>query len=435
VGVSWDTDGTVLWDDAAEMAATRAWVEENSQLDRYGRDTSDPSGDYERAEAAVAGIDDYLVHKGRVVGFQEAAKLANWSVVDDLESGDREKQRRALTLSLEANGEFGSRSYLDLVARETAERIGADRVNALLEQSSQTALQAAVPKQGIFSSHGSSAQEAAARRAAGEAAALARTRLRREAEAAARANATTRVDSSRVAPAPPVRRQPANMRMAGDALPAIGDAYNELRAISRSVADGVALQPGQSSINAGLLTEAMLASPMAERLIQLEDDKLRGALAMGLSAPAGAPNSSMIKEALSLYGRPDGLIAHYRHGAASPATFTDNGMLVYAPGEGSNLYRVQNSSATRYLADGYRGMQRAGAEEMSYRDLVNAIKFRENKGWYSNFVDPGVSESKPLPRLPYQGGNNLEGWEEHILQNGSPEDIARMKAIQAGRRR
>jgi hypothetical protein len=226
-----------------------------------------------------------------------------------------------------------------------------------------------------------------------------------------------------------------SMRMAGEALPVINAVYNELRSLGKSIAGGVALQPGQSSINAGLLTEAVLASPMAERLIQIEDDNQRRALASGLSEPAGAPNTGMMHQALSLYGKPNGLIAHYRHGSADPSSFTDNGMLVYAPSEGSNLYQVQNSSATRYLADGYKGMQRAGAEEVSYKDLVNAIEFRGDKGWYSNFVDPGVSESKPLPRLPYQGASNIVGWEEHILQNGSPEDIARMKAIQANRRR
>lgn len=224
-------------------------------------------------------------------------------------------------------------------------------------------------------------------------------------------------------------------RMAGDALPAIGSAYNELRAIGKSVASGVALQPGRGSINAGLLTEAMLASPMAERLVQLEDDNLRGALAMGLSTPAGAPSSNMVEQALSLYGRPNGLVAHYRHGSADPASFTQNGMLVYAPDENSNLYRVENPSATRYLADGYQGMQRGSAEPYTYANLLNAIKFREKKGWYSNFVDPNASKSEPLPRLAYQGENNIVGWDQHILENGTPEEIERMRAIQRGRHR
>jgi hypothetical protein len=231
-----------------------------------------------------------------------------------------------------------------------------------------------------------------------------------------------------------MRSEP-SMRMAGDASSVISDAYSELRSIGSAVASGVALQPGRHGINAGLLTEAMLASPMAQKLIQLEDDRLRGALAIGLSAPAEAPSSSTIKEALSLYGRPNGLIAHYRHGSADPASFTQNGMFVYAPDENSNLYRVENPSATRYLADGYQGLQRGDTETYTYANLLNAIEFRKQKGWYSNFVDPGMPQSEPLPRLEYQGANDIIGWDQHILKNGSSEDIARMREIQFRRQR
>lgn len=131
MGISWDANSEVLWDDDEEMARVRAQVAETNRFDHYGRDTWNPGEDFEQVEATVAGLDDYLVHNGRVIGFREAVKLVDkYYTIADLESGDREKQRRALVDTLK----WSDDKYVDRVAEETLQRIGPDRASALLQQ-------------------------------------------------------------------------------------------------------------------------------------------------------------------------------------------------------------------------------------------------------------------------------------------------------------
>lgn len=201
------------------------------------------------------------------------------------------------------------------------------------------------------------------------------------------------------------------MRMAGEAIPAINAKYAALRELAVLSAQQ-ATKTGYAGIDAGHLVEALLADPRSDAIVNTPKNSFdRRAFAQEVG---GYYPKELVVQALDDYALPNGLVAHYRHGASEPSKLSGLGLRIYAPEHDGDPFKAVSNSMHRESANGFEGITRHNEEYWRAEELANQLEFRKDRGWFSNFVDPTVREEFGLSVMPHQGRQSLVTWPERI---------------------
>lgn len=221
----------------------------------------------------------------------------------------------------------------------------------------------------------------------------------------------------------------ASMRMAGERLPAIMALHQAVDRDSAALMQATApaeMYNGEflRSINAGHVLEAAAVTPLEYHnlvskgsLQPYEVSEIERVYEPAVSK-ANVDIRDFIKlnkayrAAESEYGNNNSLVAHYRHGAASPQSLTANGLLVFVnPTETRNPFMAVNLSEDREAyANGWQGRERHMIEHWDQDQLRSEIASRGKHGWYTNYLHPEAEQSGLAQRLSYQGPQRVVGW-------------------------
>lgn len=161
------------------------------------------------------------------------------------------------------------------------------------------------------------------------------------------------------------------------------------------------------SIRAGRVAEAILCLSFMQE--DLEEGSMKRATACGgfMGKQLDVPEWIM-KQAVDLYCKRDGVIAHYRHNAAPPSTFTGHGAFLRLL-DGS--YSIEHISVDRVTY----GNRSKVVEFASVKELLGYASYLASKNWYSSFMDSSA-RAIGLTDLPYREDNSFRSWRERAAE-------------------
>lgn len=186
-----------------------------------------------------------------------------------------------------------------------------------------------------------------------------------------------------------------------------GVAAEEIEALLVRVEEIKKLPRDHYCIRAGRAAEAILCLTFMQE--DLEGASMKRATACGgfmgnlLDVPAW-----IMKQAVDLYCKPDGLIAHYRHNAAPPSTFT---------GHGAFLRLLDGSYSIEHISDDRvtYGKRSKVVELATIKKLLAYTSYLASKNWYSSFLDSSA-RAVGLTDLPYREDNSFRSWQERAAE-------------------
>jgi hypothetical protein len=188
---------------------------------------------------------------------------------------------------------------------------------------------------------------------------------------------------------------------------------NDLEKLKIMIEDINKLPRDHLSIRAGRSIEAILG------LSFVEDDLEAGATPRISSCGKYASSllaipHFVITQALDLYCNPDGTIAHYRHNAASPSTFTGHGAFLRL-----NLgkYHIEHISEDRVTY----GKRTKEVQFSSAKEVLSYVNYLASKNWYSSFLDPHA-RSIGLTDIPYKEDDSFRSWRDRAAEGDIKHD-------------
>jgi len=188
-----------------------------------------------------------------------------------------------------------------------------------------------------------------------------------------------------------------------DTLPA--DAYLALRRHAEQVKD---IPRDHLSIRAGRAIEGILEMDIAKEDLETCETKHILQCALFLAKILVIPDDKM-KQAVELYCAPNGVIAHYRHNAAQPNTFTGHGAFLVQIED--NVFRIDHVSEDRVTY----GKRPKRVELPSIKDALQYVDSLASKHWYSSFIDPHA-RALGFTDIPFTGDTSFRSWRDRAAE-------------------
>jgi hypothetical protein len=186
-----------------------------------------------------------------------------------------------------------------------------------------------------------------------------------------------------------------------------GVGAEDLEGLRITIEDINKLPGDHLSIRAGRAVEAILGLSFVEDDLEAGSTPRISACGRHVSRLLGIA-SFVMTQALDLYCNPDGIIAHYRHNAASPSTFTGHGAFLKL-----NLgkYRIDHISEDRVTY----GNRTKEVQFASAKEVLSYVNYLASKNWYSSFLDPHA-RSIGLTDMPYKEDDSFRSWRDRAAK-------------------
>ena len=164
----------------------------------------------------------------------------------------------------------------------------------------------------------------------------------------------------------------------------------------------------QAGIRAGRAVEELCIFPEYIKAFEEEDGNKMQMYSNILGLLSGIPGS-MMQEAISLYTEPNGTLAHYRHNAASPDTFTGHGAFLRIKENGGySMFHISNDRVTF-------GKRNKEVELSSVKQVLDYIEFLRSNNWYSSFLSRHA-RNIGLNDLPYIADDSFVSWRDRAIK-------------------
>ena len=157
------------------------------------------------------------------------------------------------------------------------------------------------------------------------------------------------------------------------------------------------------SIRAGKVIEQLLGLESTQ--VDIKNGNVPRIISKGifLGEKTEVPNY-IIKNAINLYCKSDGLIAHFRHNAADPSSFTGHGAFLRHKEDQYSTYHVSTDRVRFAKRD-------QNVIHGNKQDAIKYVRYLRSKNWYSSFLHP-IASLLPLPDMPYVVDSSFIPWHE-----------------------
>lgn len=156
-------------------------------------------------------------------------------------------------------------------------------------------------------------------------------------------------------------------------------------------------------IRAGRAAQAILCLPFMQEGLVAGSLKRAAACGWFMSKQLEVPEG-MMSRAVDLYCKPDGIIAHYRHNAAPPSTFTGHGAFLRLIDGSYSIEHISNDRVTY-------GNRSKIVELVTVNNVLAYISFLASKNWYTSFLDSSA-RAIGLSDLPYWDDSRFKSWRD-----------------------